>query len=104
MYAIVELGETQFKVAEGDSIESFRLAKNAGETITLDKVLLLDDGKTVQIGQPYLKNVTVTAKVEQETLGEKVTAYKYRRRKNSSSIRGHRQKHTRLSISKISVG
>ena len=104
MYAIVELGQSQVKVAEGDSVEVFRLPDEVGKTITLDKVLLFDDGKAVQIGQPYLKNIQITAQVLQETLGEKLIAFKFLRRKNSSSTRGHRQKQTRLSITKITVG
>ena len=60
-------------------------------------------GSDIRIGQPYLKDVKVTAKVVQHHSDDKVVAYKYRKRKNSASKVGHRQKLTALNITKISV-
>ena len=104
MFAIVQLGSLQYKVFEGDVIESQLLKEEKGESITLDKVLLYSDGSDTRIGQPFLKDVTVTARVVRQHLGEKVISYKYRRRKNSAWKKGHRQKLTALSIQKIQVG
>ena len=67
----------------------------------LDKVLLFAKGNDVRIGQPYLEDVKVTAKVMSRTLDEKKTAFKYRRRKGSASKIGHRQRKTILDIQKI---
>ncbi len=101
MHAIVELGSLQYKVAEGDVIEAERLKEKADKEITFEKVLLLVDGDNVRVGQPYLNDVKITAKVVGETQGEKLISFKYQRRKNNHWKKGHRQKLTALSISKI---
>ena len=103
MYAIIQIGSSQMKVSEGDVIEAHRMKEEAGKTLTLDKVLLFAKGSDIRIGQPYLKDVKVTAKIVQHDLDDKVVAYKYRRRKNSATKIGHRQKHTALNITKISA-
>jgi len=101
MYAIVQVGSSQFKVAEGDVIETPRLNGEEGENVILDKVLMLAKGTDVRVGQPYLQDVQVTAEVVQHCLDDKIVAFKYRRRKDSSSKTGHRQKLTALNITKI---
>ena len=103
MFAVILIGNTQFKVAEGDVINSPRLADKEGKSVTLDKVLLFAKGSDVRIGQPFLKDVKVSAKVVQHKLDRKVVAFKYRRRKNSSTKKGHRQKLSTLCITKISA-
>ena len=103
MFAIVELGSQQFKVSEGDSIEAQLLEGKPDKTINLDKVLFFTDGSAVRIGQPYLKDVKVTATVVDHHLASKVISFKYLRRKNVSWKKGHRQKLTTLNITKITV-
>ena len=103
MFAIIELGSLQYKVSEGDSIQAQLLDQKEDKSITLDKVLFFDDGKTVKIGQPYLKDVKITAKVIEHTLADKVISFKYLRRKNVSWMKGHRQKLTTLNITKITA-
>ena len=103
MYAIIQVGSFQFKVSEGDSIDTQILEGKDGSSITLDKVLMLCDNSTIRIGQPYLKDVKVTAKVVRQHLADKVVAYKYRPKKDSAWKKGHRQKLTSLSITKISI-
>ena len=103
MYTIVQVGSLQYKVGQGDTIEVNRLESEAGKSITLDKVLYYEDGTDVRIGQPYLKDVKVTAKVIGETLDEKKVSFKYRRRKNSHWTKGHRAKLTALNITKIAA-
>ncbi len=102
MYAVVQLGSSQYKVKEGDVIEAQLLGKKDNESVTLDKVLLFADGQSVKVGQPFLTDVRVSAKVLGEVKGEKAFSFKYLRRKFSSWRKGHRQKYTRLSITKIS--
>jgi len=101
MYAVVQVGSSQFKVARGDSIVTPRLKEEEGKDITLDKVLMFSKGTDVRVGQPYLQDVRVTAKVVKQCLDDKVVAFKYRRRKDSSSKIGHRQKLTSLNITEI---
>lgn len=103
MYAVIQVGSKQYKVSEGDVIDATRLKDEAGKNITLDKVLLFAKGTDVRIGQPYLKDVKVTAKVVEHNKGEKLIAFKYRKRKNSASKIGHRQKQTALNITKITA-
>ena len=103
MYAVIKLGSSQYKVAEGDTIESDRLTGKAGDTITLDNVILVANGSDVKVGQPYIKNAKVTAKVIGDTLGEKTITFKFRRRKDSKTTRGGRAKLTKLNITKIAA-
>ena len=103
LYAVVQLGSSQYKISEGDTIEADLLEEEKGKNITLDKVLLFADGKDVQVGKPYLKNIKVTAEVVGNRLGEKLISYKFRRRKESAWKKGHRQKLTVLNITKITA-
>lgn len=103
MYAVVQIGGAQYKVAEGDVIRTTRLEGDEGSQITLDQVLLVGNGTDVRVGQPYLKDATVTAKVQKHVSGSKVLAFKFRRRKDSATLRGHRQKLTVLNIGKITA-
>ena len=103
MYAVIKLGASQFKVAEGDTIEVNKIKSEEGKNVTLENVLLFAKGSDVRIGQPHLKDVKVTAKVVKHLLDEKQVAFKYRRRKDSSTKIGHRQKLTMLNITKIAA-
>ncbi len=103
MYAIVQVGSSQMKVSEGDVIDAHRVKEEAGKSITLDKVLLFAKGTDIRIGQPYLKDVKVTAKVVGHHSDDKVVAYKYRLRKKTARKVGQRQKLTALNITKISA-
>lgn len=101
MYAVIELGSTQYKVKEGDLIETNRLKEEEGKDIFLDKVLLLENGGDLRVGQPYLEDVKIQAKVLKHSRGKKVIAFKFRRRKNYHRKKGHRQELTQLNITKI---
>ena len=107
MYAVIEQGSKQYKVAEGDSvnIDLTDVAPDA-ETIELDKVLLISDGKDVKIGTPYLQGAKVIASFK--TTGadavvkdKKLYPTHFRRRKNSRRRIGHRQKYLQVIIDKI---
>jgi len=107
MYAVIEQGSKQYKVAEGDclNIELTDVAPDA-KTIELGKVLLVSDGEEAQIGTPYLENVKVIASFkttagEAVVKGEKLYPTHFRRRKNSRRRMGHRQKYLQVVIDKI---
>ena len=104
MFAIVQLGSLQYKISEGDVIESQLLEGEKKENVTLDKVLLFTQDNDIRIGRPFLNDVTVTAEILRQHLGEKVFSYKYRRRKTSAWKKGHRQKLTAVRIQKIEAG
>ncbi|MDE2221593.1 MAG: 50S ribosomal protein L21 [Candidatus Omnitrophica bacterium] len=103
MFAVVQVGNSQFKVSEGDIIQANRLDFEKGKSIVLDKVLLYSDGQNVKLGQPYLKDVEVKAEVLEQTRAPKVVAFKYRKRKDSARTHGHRQDLTTVKIAKITV-
>ena len=103
MFAVIELSGLQFKVSEGATIAANRLDFEPGQKITLDKVLLFSDGKETKVGQPYLKDVEIKAEVVAHTRGEKVIAFKYRKRKDSARTHGHRKDLTTVKIEKIAA-
>ena len=83
MFAIVKIGSTQYKIS-GDFIQ-VGVLKRKREKHCPDKVLLLADGDTVKIGQPYLTDVKITAQVVKHTLGEKVLAFNTAAGKNQNA-------------------
>ena len=97
-YAIVETGGKQYKVAQGDMILVEKLGVEKGSSLDLEKVLLLNDGKKVHIGTPYLSGSKVICEVLGGAKGEKVISFKYRRRKGYRKKIGHRQNYTRLKV------
>jgi large subunit ribosomal protein L21 len=103
MYAVIEVGSKQYSVAKDDVIEVNKQVAVKGDNINIDKVLLVSDGKKVEIGQPYVKGAKVQATVLKQSLGEKTTAYKHRRRKNSHWEKGHRAQLTELKIKSIAL-
>ena len=94
MFAIVRTGGKQYRVAAGDKIVVEKLAGEAGDTITLDDVLLAGDGGDLK----STDGLTVSAEIIAQAKGEKVTVFKKRRRHNYRRKRGHRQLHTILRI------
>jgi large subunit ribosomal protein L21 len=109
MYAVIEQGSKQYKVAEGDylNIELADVSPDA-ETIELDKVLLVSDGKEVKVGTPFLEGAKVIASFQttaEEAVikGKKLYPMYFRRRKNSKKRIGHRQKYLQVIIDKIQV-
>lgn len=102
MYAIIATGGKQYKVAEGDVIKVERLGAGAGETVTFDQVLAVNNGE-LQIGCPTVAFSTVTATVEKEGKAKKVIVYKYKRKTGYHKKNGHRQLYTQVKIEKINA-
>ncbi|MEN0063843.1 MAG: 50S ribosomal protein L21 [Myxococcota bacterium] len=100
MYAIIESGGKQYRVAQGDVIEVDKLAAEIGDTITLDKVLLVHDSE-VKVGTPLVNGATVTAKVLGHPRGDKVITFKYRPTRRYRRRVGFRHSHTQLEIAEI---
>lgn len=101
MYAIIETGGKQYRVEEGDELDVELL--EAQGSVTFDKVLFFTDGTTSRIGSPSVPKCKVMAEVVGEVKGPKVIAFKYKRRKNYRRTVGHRQKYSRVKITKIAV-
>ena len=102
VYAIIQDGAHQYKVAEGDTLEVQRRDLDEGQDVLeFDHVLMVGDGEEHQIGRPYLEGAKVTAAVHGEVKGEKITIIKIRRRKGYRRKMGHRQRYLRVRIDKI---
>lgn len=97
MYAIVETGGKQYRVEPGAVIVVDRLENEEGATVTLDKVLLVDDGG-VKVGKPLVDGASVEAKVVDHHKGDKVITFKYARRHRTRRKVGFRHSHTTLEI------
>jgi len=102
MYAIVEINGKQYKV-EKDADVNVEKFKKPAEDLTLDKVLLFSDGQKVMVGEPYLKNVTVSAKNLGEVKGDKVRGMKFKKRKRYTRTFGHRHVYSKLRINDFIV-
>ncbi|MEK7849778.1 MAG: 50S ribosomal protein L21 [Candidatus Omnitrophota bacterium] len=100
MYAIIQTGGKQEKVVVGDVLNIERIPNE--KDVTFSQVLLLCDNDNVQIGQPYVKGAKVTGLVLGQVRGVKVISFRYRRRKSSRRIHGHRQELTKVKITEIS--
>ena len=101
MYAIIETGGKQYKVSEGDFIFVEKLDVEAGETVTVDKVLVVANGEDVKVGAPYVDGASVTADVVKNGKDKKIIVYKYKPKKGYHKKQGHRQPYTKLEIKKI---
>ena len=101
MYAVIRDKGREFKVGEGDVIQLDRKRLEKGETIEFDEVLLYSDEKGVQVGQPLLSEAKVTGEVLDEVKGKKEIILRFRRRKDSRTKKGHRQKFTAVRIKSI---
>lgn len=100
MYAIIETGGKQLKVSVGDKVFVEKINAKAGEKYTFDKVLAIID-KDSKIGNPYVKDAKVVAKVEKQGLGKKLHIYKYKAKHNERKRIGHRQPYTCVVIESI---
>ena len=104
MYAIIQTGGHQYRVAVGDQLDVEKLPVEPGTDITLDQVLLVsDDDNLVTVGTPTVAGATVRALVVDQHRGEKLIVFKYKPKKRYRRKMGHRQDLTRLAIQEISL-
>ncbi len=103
MYAVIKTGGKQYRVAAGEKIKVEQIPADVGAEITLDQVLLVGEGESVQIGTPLVAGALVTAKVIAHGRHAKVNIFKMRRRKHYQKHQGHRQNYTELEIAGISA-
>ncbi|EOS45463.1 50S ribosomal protein L21 [Lachnospiraceae bacterium JLR.KK009] len=99
MYAIIATGGKQYKVSEGDIITIEKLGLEAGEKVTFDEVLAVNDG-SLKVGEDAA-NATVEASVVDNGRGKKIIVYKYKRKTGYHKKQGHRQSFTKVKIEKI---
>lgn len=101
MYAVIETGGKQYRVAPGDTLEVERIETEAGKPFTFDRVLLVANDGKVSVGTPTVASAKVVADVTAHLRGEKKIAFKMKRRKGYHRTVGHRQELTRVKITDI---
>ena len=99
MYAVIETGGKQYRVATGDVIEVETLPVEAGESVELDQVLMVSGADGVKVGTPTIDGARVKATVQGHDRAKKIIVYKHK--KNYHKKQGHRQNFTRLQIDEI---
>ena len=104
MFAIVEAGGRQAKVAPGAVLVVDKVTAEPGAEITFDKVLLVEQGDgQVVAGTPYVAGASVTGEVLAQTKGKKIRVFKMKRRKHYRKARGHRTQQTRVRVTSINI-
>ena len=103
-YAIVEASGKQFWLQPNRYYDLDRCHAEVNDILTIDKVLLLKDGKDLKIGKPYVKDAKVEIKVLEHRRGPKIIVYKMRPKKKTRRKNGHRQELTRVLVQSISAG
>ncbi len=104
MYAVIETGGKQYKVDKGVFLKVERLDVEVGKKVELDRVLLVSDGEKVTIGRPLVSGAKVVGEVIRQGRAAKVMSYKYKPRKHSATLRGHRQYYTQIKILDVVAG
>ena len=100
-FAIIETGGKQYKVSASKILEIEKLDVKKGETIKFKNVLLLNDDKKTEIGNPSIEGAMVEAKLLDNVKDRTILVFHKRRRKNSRKKNGHRQQHSKIQITKI---
>jgi len=103
MYAVLETGSKQYRVAKGDTLEIERLDVEAGKPFTFDRVLLVSNEGKLTVGSPTVAAASVVADVVEHIRGEKKIAFKMKRRKGYHRTVGHRQELTVVKIKDIKI-
>ena len=103
-YAIVETSGSQFWLEPNRYYDLDRINADVDQKITLEKVLLLNDGKSLKIGKPYVEGATVELKIMAHRRGPKILVYKMRPKKKTRRKNGHRQELTRVMVQSVSLG
>ena len=103
MYAVVETGGKQYKVAKSDVILVEKLKAKTGGEVKLSSVLLAKDGNSIHLGNPYVKGAHVVCEVLGQVRMDKVIAFKYKKRKSEKKKIGHRQTVSKLKVKEIEL-
>ena len=101
MYAVIESCGKQYKVAEGDVVFFEKLPEEEGKKVTFKNVVMLSAGDNIQVGTPYVKDVSVEGKVVSHGKHKKIIVFKMKAKKNERTKQGHRQPYTKVEITSI---
>ena len=100
-FAIIETGGKQYKVSASKILEIEKVDAEVGKTLTFKNVLLLNDDKNTEVGSPNIKGASVEAKLLKNVKDRTILVFHKRRRKHSRKKNGHRQRHSKIQITKI---
>jgi large subunit ribosomal protein L21 len=105
MYAVIQTGGKQYRVEPGKTVVVEKLAGEAGAKVVFDQVLLVSsgDGGSVSVGKPTVAGAKVTGEIVEQTRGDKLVVFKFRRRKNYVRRNGHRQDVTVVKVNEINA-
>ncbi len=103
MFAIVQTGGKQYRVAPGDILRVERLPGDRGDEVQLDQVLLVADDDSIQVGKPLVEGARVVGEILRQGQGKKIIVFKKKRRKKYRRKQGHRQLYTALQVREIIV-
>jgi large subunit ribosomal protein L21 len=103
MYAVLETGSKQYRVAAGDTLEIERLDAEAGQSFTFDRVLMVNNEGQISVGSPTVANAAIVADIVGHLRGPKTVAFKMKRRKGYHKTIGHRQELTKIRIKEIKL-
>ena len=103
MYAVIQTGGKQYRVAAGDTLEIEKLELAPGVTHTFEQVLLVNKDGVITVGNPTVPGAKVTADIVGQTKADKVIIFKMKRRKGYHKKQGHRQKLTKITIKEIAA-
>ncbi len=101
MYAVINSGGKQIKVTPGDIVRLELLKGNAGDQVSLENVLLVNNDENIQIGTPVVKGVKVSGTIVAQGRGDKIIVFKFKRRKMYRRKTGHRQSYTAVRVDSI---
>lgn len=101
MFAIIETGGKQYRVAPGQILKIEKLEAEAGATVDFDRVLMIGEGEAVRVGAPLVAGAKVSAEVLKNGRADKIRIIKFRRRKHHMKHQGHRQYYTQVKITAI---
>jgi large subunit ribosomal protein L21 len=103
MFAVVKTGGKQYKMIPGETIRVEKLDQAAGAKVEFDQVLLVSDGETLLVGQPFLSNVRVAGTLLEHDRSKKIIVFKIKRKKQYRRTAGHRQAYSSVKIDTINV-
>lgn len=101
MYVVIKTGGKQYRVAKDQVISIEKLDTEPGQSFDFKEVLMVADGKNIQIGNPFLSSITVKAEVIEHGRDDKIEILKFKRRKHHMKRQGHRQSYTKVKIVSI---
>lgn len=103
MYAIIESGGKQYRVAEGDVIRCDLVASEAGSDVTFDRVVLAGTPDAVRVGTPTLEGASVSGRILRQAKDKKILVFRYKAKKRVRKLNGHRQPYAEVEITKITL-